>query len=109
MAKRKQRLFRNKDIAKYPNAKWLNTAIKSNKWGKERTVHLSYRKANGELVSRKVKPLGAKDQILIAHDYHRDGVRSFRLDRIQSMEKHAFWDGFERQAHAKGGYLDKCS
>lgn len=98
MAQRKQRLFRRKDVASYPHAKWLNTAIKSNKWGKDRNVQLKYRKANGEVVLRKVKPLGAKGAVLVAHDHHRDAVRSFRLDRIEAMEKNAFWRGFLKGA-----------
>ena len=95
--KRVQRLFTKKDEAMYPHARWLNRKIRSNKWGKERTALLKYTKANGEQVERKVKPMGAKGSVLIAHDFHRNAVRSFRLDRIQHMEKSAFFAGFEKR------------
>ena len=102
MAAKKQRIFRNKELAGYPHAKLLNRAIRSNAWGKDHNFHLSYQKANGEVVSRKVKPMAAKGNVLVAFDHHRNDIRSFRLDRIQSMEKHAFWNGFERARRKHG-------
>ena len=97
---RRQRLFKKNEIDTHPHARWLNRKIRSNAWGKERTATIKYTKANGESVVRKVKPLGAKGKVLIAHDYHRDAVRSFRLDRIHHMEKAAFFVGFEKRASA---------
>lgn len=97
-----QRLFRRQDYEAHPHARMLNSAIRSNRWGKDKTVHIKYRKANGEVVTRKVKPLTAKGLNLLAHDHTRGAIRSFRIDRIESMEKSAFWRGFEKAAAERG-------
>lgn len=98
----KQKLFRKRDYEAHSHARMLNSAIRSNRWGKDKTVHLKYRKANGEVVTRKVKPLTAKGMNLVAHDHTRGAIRSFRIDRIESMEKSAFWQGFEKAASRRG-------
>jgi predicted DNA-binding transcriptional regulator YafY len=87
--KKKQILFKKDHLQNHPHAKWLNTAIRSNRWGKEKKVKLTYKKLNGDTVERQVKPLGTRGDHLIAHDFMRDGVRSFHIGRIEKMEKSA--------------------
>ena len=102
---RKPVLFTKKIEREYPHAPYLNTKIRSNRRGKERKAKLLYTKANGDTVNRTVKPLSAKGNVLIAHDYERDAIRSFRIDRIRSMEKTAFFNGFEKKADWSGRAL----
>jgi len=62
-------------------------------------------------VVRKVTPLTAKKNLLVAHDHHRGGIRSFDIGAIQNIqtedptpipprpgvqkeEKTPFWKGF---------------
>lgn len=76
----------------------LNEAIRHNAKGGDKTVHISYKKENGEVSERKVRPLAVKGKSLfMAHCHERNAIRSFRVERI-NMVKHAFWDGFEKRA-----------
>jgi len=65
----------------------LNKAIKNNSGGGGKSNYiLKYRKADGSVVSRKITPYTAKNtKLLLAHDHHRDALRSFRVDRIQDL------------------------
>jgi predicted DNA-binding transcriptional regulator YafY len=84
------------------HVKLINEAIRHNSRGKERDVHIKYRKENGEETERKVRPLAVKGKSLfVAHCHKRNAIRSFRVERI-SMVKQAFWDGFEKRALSPG-------
>jgi hypothetical protein len=76
--------------------------IEHNKANPERkSVHINYHKMSTKRhVKRKVDPLSIKGPNLIAYDHKRKALRSFRMDRIKSMEKTAFWDGFMKRANA---------
>lgn len=50
-------------------------------------VHVTYRKANGRTVKRKVSPYEVKGDLMIGHDHHRDEIRSYRLDRMKHVKK----------------------
>jgi len=83
------------------HVKLINEAIRHNARGKEKDVHITYRKENGEESERKVRPLAVKGKSLfVAHCHERNAIRSFRVERI-GMVKSAFWDGFEKQAAAR--------
>lgn len=91
------RTFRSKKLNQ-DHIKILNEAIRHNARGKQKDVHLTYQKENGEVSERKVRPLAVKDKSLfVAHCHERNAIRSFRVERI-SMVKQAFWDGFDKQA-----------
>jgi predicted DNA-binding transcriptional regulator YafY len=95
-------LFGRDHVNKHPHAKWLNSFIRSNRRGKDKDIHITYRKENGEESERKVRPLYAKKDVLVAHDHGKNAYRSFKLERIQKMTKTAsFWSGFEsaRRGH----------
>lgn len=80
------------------HVKLINEAIRHNARGKEKDVHITYRKENGEVSERKVRPLAVKGKSLfVAHCHERNAIRSFRVERI-GMVKSAFWDGFEKRA-----------
>jgi len=91
------RTFRSKKL--HPeHAKLLNDAIRRNARGGEHDVHITYRKENGEVSKRKVRPLAVKGKSLfVAHCHERNAIRSFRVERID-MIKSAFWEGFEKKA-----------
>lgn len=91
------RTFRSKKL--HPeHTKLLNEAIRRNAKGGDQNVHISYRKPDGSLSDRKVKPLAVKGKSLfVAHCHKRNAIRSFRVERIE-MIKQAFWDGFEKRA-----------
>jgi hypothetical protein len=92
------RTFRSKKLNP-EHVKLLNEAIRHNARGKEKDVHITYRKENGEVSERKVRPLAVKGKSLfVAHCHNRDDIRSFRVERIK-MIKSAFWDGFEKRAY----------
>ena len=66
--------------------KALNKTIKLNKSNPDNTLTFKYRKANGEVVTRKVTPYSAKgERVLVGHDHFRDDIRSYRVDRIQKI------------------------
>jgi predicted DNA-binding transcriptional regulator YafY len=88
-----------KEHAKHPHAKHLNSYIRSNRWGKDKDITITYKKENGDLSERKIRPLYAKKDVLVAHDHGKNAYRSFKLERIQSMTKTAFEQGFERRLH----------
>jgi len=91
------RTFRSKKL--HPeHVKLINEAIRHNARGKDKDVHITYRKENGEVSDRKVRPLAVKGKSLfVAHCHERDAIRSFRVERI-TMVKKAFWEGFEKRA-----------
>lgn len=67
----------------------------------QKSVHIRYHKLSTKRhVKRKVSPLSLKGTLLVAFDHKRKAVRTFRTDRIKSMEKTAFWKGFEKRANA---------
>lgn len=67
----------------------------------QKSVHIRYHKMSTKRhVKRRVSPLALKGNLLVAFDHKRKAVRTFRTDRIKSMEKTAFWDGFEKRANA---------
>lgn len=92
------RTFRSKKL--HPeHVKLINEAIRHNAKGKEKDVHITYRKENGEVSERKVRPLAVKGKSLfVAHCHERNNIRSFRVERIQ-MVKRAFWEGFEKRSY----------
>jgi hypothetical protein len=91
------RTFRSKKLNQ-DHIKILNEAIRHNAKGKQKDIVISYKKENGEVSERKVRPFAVKDKSLfIAHCHERNAIRSFRVERI-SMVKQAFWDGFEKMA-----------
>jgi predicted DNA-binding transcriptional regulator YafY len=97
--KKKPVLFGKDHAQSHPHhVRWLNKAIRSNRWGKDNNVTITYRKEDGSTSERKVKPIAAKKHLLLAHDHSRNAIRSFHLDRIQKMEKSAFQAGFEKKA-----------
>jgi hypothetical protein len=84
------------------HVKLINEAIRHNVRGKEKDLHITYRKENGEESERKVRPLAVKGKSLfVAHCHERNAIRSFRVERI-GMVKSAFWDGFEKRALSPG-------
>jgi hypothetical protein len=95
-----------KEHAKHPHARHLNGYIRSNRWGKNKDITITYKKENGDISERKIRPLYAKKDVLVAHDHDKNGYRSFKLERIQSMtksahevqQKTAFELGFEKRA-----------
>ena len=95
------RTFRSKKL--HPeHVKLINEAIRHNARGKEKDVHITYRKENGEVSERKVRPLAVKGKSLfVAHCHERNAIRSFRVERI-TMVKKAFWEGFEKRALSHG-------
>jgi hypothetical protein len=69
-----------------------------------KSVILTYRKkSTGRIVKRKVDPLSVRGNALGAWDHKRKAFRSFSFERIQNMEKSAFWQGFLKQAGGGGG------
>lgn len=80
----------------------IELLIGHNKMNPERkSVHIRYHKMSTKRhVKRKVDPVSIKGPNLIAYDHKRKALRSFRMDRIKSMEKTAFWDGFTKRANA---------
>ena len=91
------RTFRSKKL--HPeHVKLLNEVIRRNARGGEHDVHITYRKENGEVSERKVRPLAVKGKSLfVAHCHERNAIRSFRVERIDMIKK-AFWEGFEKRA-----------
>lgn len=81
------------------HVKLINDAIRKNARGKEKDLHITYRKENGEVSERKVRPLAVKGKSLfVAHCHKRNAIRSFKVERI-SMIKSAFWEGFEKRSY----------
>jgi len=81
------------------HSKLINEAIRHNAKGGDKNLHISYKKENGEVSERKVKPLAVKGKSLfVAHCHERNAIRSFRVERI-NMVKQAFWNGFEKRAY----------
>ena len=66
----------------------------------QKSVHITYKKMNGRTVKRRISPLEVRGGLVIAYDHKRDALRSFKHERIQNMEKAAFWDGFQKRASA---------
>ena len=92
------RTFRSKKL-RPEHVKLLNEAIRKNVKGGDHNVQITYRKENGEVSKRRIKPLGVKQKdLLLAHCHERNAVRSFKIGRISKMEKSAFWDGFFKRA-----------
>jgi len=79
----------------------IHRLITHNEKNEERkAVHIDYHKASTKRrVKRKVDPLKVKGSVLVAYDHKRKAIRSFRIDRIKSMEKSAFWNGFLKRAN----------
>lgn len=68
--------------------KGLNSGIRRSSKGLPGDRIIEYRKADGSIVKRRVTPYTAKNgKILLAHDHHRNDIRSFRVDRIQKLSK----------------------
>jgi len=66
----------------------LNKAIKNNYGGGGSNYILKYKKADGSMVERKVTPYTARStKLLLAHDHHRNDIRSFRVDRIHGLRR----------------------
>lgn len=66
----------------------INNSIKNNYRGGNNNLILKYQKADGSLVERKVTPYTAKNtRLLLAHDHHRNDIRSFRVDRIKGLRR----------------------
>lgn len=66
----------------------LNNAIKNNYRGGTNNLIVKYKKADGSVVERKITPYTAKNtRLLLAHDHHRNDIRSFRVDRIQGLRR----------------------
>lgn len=81
------------------HVKLINEAIRHNVKGGDKNLHISYKKENGEVSERRVKPLAVKGKSLfVAHCHERNAIRSFRVERI-NMVKQAFWDGFFKRAY----------
>lgn len=67
----------------------------------QKSVHIRYHKLSTKRhVRRQVSPLEVRGPLLLAFDHKRKALRTFRMDRIKSMEKSAFWNGFEKRANA---------
>lgn len=69
----------------------LARIIKFNKDPKKgtRAIKITYKKANGRTVKRKIDPLKLDNGLLGAYDHKRKAWRSFRMDRMKHMEKAA--------------------
>src|SRR4051812_42927447 len=85
----------------------MNELIEHNKNNADqRAVKIRYHKLSTKRhVTRKVSPMGLKGSLLVAYDHKRKAVRTFRTDRIKSMEKLGFWKGFEKRANAAAELL----
>jgi hypothetical protein len=82
------------------HSKLINEAIRHNAKGGDKNLQISYKKENGEVSERKVKPLAVKGKnLFVAHCHERNAIRSFRVERI-GMVKSAFWNGFEKRAES---------
>lgn len=68
----------------------------------KKSLLIHYKKLNGRVVKRKVDPRSLRGNTLVAYDHRRKAIRSFRMERVQHMEKSAFWVGFEKQALSAG-------
>lgn len=68
----------------------------------KKSVHIRYHKlSTNRHVKREVSPISLNGNHLVAFDHKRKAIRSFKTDRIKSMEKTAaFWSGFEKRANA---------
>lgn len=86
---------------KSPHKRTLNWAIKKNFGGGEQKVRIRYKKKDGTLVERTIRPLGARKGVLVAHDYDRNDYRSFTLGNIESLSKTAYAKGFLATAKKK--------
>ena len=63
------------------------------------TFRIVYKKLNGRTVKRKIDVLTKKDKVLVGWDHKRKAIRSFKHERIKSMDKIAsFIEGFEKRA-----------
>jgi hypothetical protein len=84
----------------------LQRAMKHNQQEgtQNRSFVIDYKKLNGDVVKRKIDPLEIKNNVVIAYDHHRDDLRSFKVERINTMTKAAFWGGFSKQARCWKGY-----
>lgn len=80
----------------------INEIIAHNKANpQQRSVRIRYHKLSTRRhVNRAVSPLSLNGNLLVAFDHKRKAIRTFRTDRIKSMEKIAFWRGFEKKANA---------
>ena len=66
--------------------KSLNRTIKKNTTAPNNSIMMDYTKADGSTVTREVTPYSAKNKnLLVAHDHHRDAIRTFRIDRIKRL------------------------
>jgi predicted DNA-binding transcriptional regulator YafY len=80
--RQKPKYFRTKKMDP-AHKKALNSAIRKGFNGKGGDVTIKYKKANGDIVERKVTPYTAKNtRLLLGHDHHRGELRSYRADRI---------------------------
>lgn len=64
----------------------------------KKSFQITYKKLNGRTVKRKIDPSSLRNNVVVAYDHKRKAVRSFKLERIQSMQKTAFMQGFYKQA-----------
>ena len=53
------------------------------------SLKIIYKKLNGRTVKRKVDPHSTRNGLLFGYDHKRKATRSYRLDRMVSMEKSA--------------------
>lgn len=65
----------------------------------KKSFRITYKKMNGRTVKRKIDPQNIRGGMVIAWDHKRKAVRSFKIDKVKSMEKAAFWSGFEKKAN----------
>lgn len=90
-------------MARMLGTKRLEKAIAHNKTNDQRQAfQITYKKLNGRTVKRKVDPLEIKGNLLVGWDHKRQAIRSYKLERMQAMKKHAFLKGFEKEASALG-------
>lgn len=68
------------------HVKTINKAMKQNYKGVPTKITIEYKKNNGTQVRRTISPYTSKNgNLLVAYDHDRDALRSFRLDRLQSL------------------------
>jgi hypothetical protein len=70
---------------KTPHKRLINNAIRAGKGN----FMAEFEKADGSVVTRKIRPITAKGGVVVFHDYDKDALRSFRTDRLRSLSKTA--------------------
>lgn len=70
---------------KTPHKRLINNAIRAGKGN----FMAEFEKADGSVVTRKIRPITAKGGVVVFHDYDKDAIRSLRTDRLRSLSKTA--------------------